>query len=276
MKIETVVVTPELATKWLSKNTRNRRIDKARVSMYANDMLADRWKLNGETIKFNGDVLLDGQHRLLACMKASRPFVSAVASGVDGDVFDTVDRGKTRSPADIFYLSGEKNSVLLGSTLSFMHKYLVGLPFEGSGGDKSPTMGRLEELLAEYPETRECVSFVSGLSWLKKVLRGSMAAGVATLTYGVNPELTRAFWRDVNDGTDTFQPASKLRQKLIDNAIAKTKLRANDLGAMVIRCWNAVIDGEEIKVLRCMRTEGDKPEQRPILKVNRTTYLRWD
>jgi hypothetical protein len=236
--------------------------------MYADDMSENRWKLNGETIKFNGGVLIDGQHRLLACTKANTPFVSVVVNDVDSDVFDTIDRGKTRTPADIFFLSGEKNSVLLGSTLSFMHKYLLGLPFEGSGGDKAPTIGRLEELLAEYPQVRECVSFISGLSWLKKVLRGSMAAGVATLTYGVNPELTRAFWRDVNDGTDTFQPASKLRQKLIDNAISKTKLRSNDLGAMVIRCWNAVIDGEEIKVLRCMRTEGDKPEQRPILEVS--------
>jgi hypothetical protein len=266
MKAETVVITPELAKKWLAKNPRNRPLDRKRVAVYASDMTAGRWKLNGETIKFNGDAMIDGQHRLQACVTSGVPFVSFVIHDVDGDVFDTIDRGKSRTAGDIFHLMGEKNSRVIASGLAVIHKYILGIGFSNSGAENAATIGRLEELLNEYPEVRECATLITGLGFLKKVCSTGLSCGLATLMYRKHPELARAFWRDVNDGTNTFQPAAKLRERLIANSLSKQKFATNDIGTMIIKAWNAVVDGTEIRQLKALRTEGENAETRPLIK----------
>ena len=68
MKIETVLITPAMATELLKTNSNNRPVKEKRILKYAKDMLEGNWIAEtGETIKvlLNGK-LGDGQHRLMA------------------------------------------------------------------------------------------------------------------------------------------------------------------------------------------------------------------
>jgi hypothetical protein len=65
-------ITPEMAELFLEANNLNRPIRLRRVSELAGDMLAGRWKENGEagvTFDWNGDIA-GGQHTLSAVVQS--------------------------------------------------------------------------------------------------------------------------------------------------------------------------------------------------------------
>ena len=117
MKIKEETVTPAIAEDWLTKNWRNRMLRPAHISRLARDMKAGRWVLNGEAIRFDtSGKLIDGQHRLLACMEAGAAFVSLVMydcpPGVQGSLVGAVPR----SFADELKMNGHAHTVLLSSS----------------------------------------------------------------------------------------------------------------------------------------------------------------
>lgn len=91
-------ITPKKAAEWLKRNVANRPLSQRTVTNYATAMADRAWKLNGDSIRFNGSGdLIDGQHRLTGCVKAGVPFDSYVIRGLDHDAFDTIDQGRRRT-----------------------------------------------------------------------------------------------------------------------------------------------------------------------------------
>lgn len=105
MQIETI--TPETAAKYLKRNVDNyRKISKTKVQMYAAEMKAGKWQLNGEGIMFDETgKLKNGQHRLAAIMAAGVPIQMAVIRGVEDEV-TIYDTGMVRSTTQIAQASG--------------------------------------------------------------------------------------------------------------------------------------------------------------------------
>lgn len=100
-------ITPAKAKEYLKKNTNNyRKLSRALVNNYAEDIKNDRWQLNGETIIFgkNG-ILKNGQHRLMAIVLANKPIEVLVVRGVEDNV-DIMDVGTRRKDADILNAEG--------------------------------------------------------------------------------------------------------------------------------------------------------------------------
>lgn len=98
-KVETI--TPEIAREYLKHNTNNiRRMSRLDINNYARAIMRGQWQLNGETIVFgeNG-VLQDGQQRLAAVVVANKPIQCLVVRGIKDDV--TVrDVGKRRTDSE--------------------------------------------------------------------------------------------------------------------------------------------------------------------------------
>lgn len=95
-------ITPAMAAEYLEHNTENfRKARLATVARYANDIQTGKWQVNGETITFSeSGVLKDGQHRLLAIIKAGMPAEILVVRGVSDDV-KVYDSGQRRSVAQL-------------------------------------------------------------------------------------------------------------------------------------------------------------------------------
>ena len=55
MQVTTETVTPYMAETWLKKNIRNRPPNLTRVETIAADILAGRWVVNGDAIRFGAD-----------------------------------------------------------------------------------------------------------------------------------------------------------------------------------------------------------------------------
>lgn len=96
------MITPTIAAKYLANPDENRALNKTAIKRFAEAMLKGNWTLNHQGIAFNTDGRLsDGQHRLSAVIMAEIAVHMWVARGLTRDEILNVDRGRSRTPADI-------------------------------------------------------------------------------------------------------------------------------------------------------------------------------
>ena len=107
IEMKTEVITPERAAHYLKRNVDNyRKISRQKVALYAEEMKAGKWQLNGEGIMFDETGRLkNGQHRLAAILAAGIPVTMTVITGVADDVM-IFDNGMTRSTKQMAQGSG--------------------------------------------------------------------------------------------------------------------------------------------------------------------------
>lgn len=116
MNTKVLLVTPDMASNWLTMNKNNRKVLKERVREYAQAMLAGRWSLTHQGIAFDtAGNLLDGQHRLMAIVMAGIPIEMNVTFGVehkDGEVLE-IDVGRNRTYKNIVEMTGNNDRVFM-------------------------------------------------------------------------------------------------------------------------------------------------------------------
>jgi len=147
LKYEVVHITPGMAESWLEKNKKNRPIKPKSIAAYARDMASYSWRLVGDPIRFdvNGD-LIDGQNRLLACIKADVGFTSLVVYGLDPTDQSVIDSGVARRVADNLALNGFHAATMLAAAIKILHVVKVG----GSVYDK-PSNSEVMDITRRHP-----------------------------------------------------------------------------------------------------------------------------
>lgn len=105
---ELTYVTPDMAEKWLMRNTtNNRNLNKDRVAMYANDMKNGNWHVTGQGIQFDvNGTMIDGQHRLHAVIDSGMTIPMMVTKGLPVDAIDGIDTNMVRSINQIVKMGG--------------------------------------------------------------------------------------------------------------------------------------------------------------------------
>jgi hypothetical protein len=118
--MEILTVTPQLAQKMLDCNyPDNRKLNAERIRKYAHDMSTGRWLMNGDPIRFNKEgFMFDGQHRCKSIVASNATITTIVQYGLDRDVMETIDTGRSRTPADALRINGEKGEVKFLSSIS--------------------------------------------------------------------------------------------------------------------------------------------------------------
>lgn len=242
----------------LQHNIKNRKTKQRHIERMSLAMKDGNWRLNGEPIIFNGDgTLLDGQQRLMACIRSNTPFTTVVIRGIDTKAFSSLNTGSKRTLADVLSIEREENYCTIAGALNWMWKY------ERSScntGDNIPTHEGLR-LLEEHPGMRQVSRTVSRLDLL-------ITPGMATFTRYMmlrdSPELAELFFNRLCDGVGLKKgdPVYLLRERLIQNRASKAKLPQFEILALVIKAWNATKKGETLRFLR-FRNKGDQAEEFP-------------
>jgi hypothetical protein len=112
--IETI--TPELARIYLQNNSMNRPVVQNVVLRYKSAMLNSEWQISGEPIIFSYDTsLLDGQHRLMACILSNKNFDTMVIRGVDKSTFAVMNSGKPRNHSHVLSIGNFANASRLAA-----------------------------------------------------------------------------------------------------------------------------------------------------------------
>lgn len=151
------LITPELAESLLEQNTNNRKLKERMVQSFMHDMKAGKWDPDASDIKFarTGE-LIDGQHRLRACIEAGVPFPTLVRTCVNKDARQRVDTGTRRSAADAIKMAGYGNyQATLGAAVGLRVRYerFIGEPRRELDTYRMPAMTHDEvlEYLTKHP-----------------------------------------------------------------------------------------------------------------------------
>lgn len=258
-----MTVTPDLAANWLEKtNTNNRTVVEAHVETLASDMLSGRWRgKNGEAIRFdiNGR-LVDGQHRLWACVQSGCNFVTLLITGVDPEDYSTIGVGRKKKLADFLGpVHHEKNTNLMASTIKLVDSWDKGRL--GTAAHDVTSIRDLEETYYKYKGIAESCARIASLRETRVLLNPTYASFihfVATYEgYGAQVEV---FMQTLGNGLGLVEdnPIYHLRKYLLTlrGPIADRK-RPGKLYvlALAIKAWNAFRDEKRIKSLQFKSNE---------------------
>jgi len=256
MKAEIQTITPHEATQMLDANKLNRNVRNTRVETYARDMRAKKWILNGDAIKFNGNgKLLDGQHRLLACVRADVPFQTLVVTGLTDRAHATIDTGMTRTIADELRWRGEKNVNVLGAALNLLWHY-----DRAESGFTVASRNDLLSLLEKEPDIRRSLE---AIPVARRVgINGSAmvaAAYIAGREHG--QDTVESFLAELDRGTgyEEGDPCLALRNYAVRIATNRLlRLGQYEWLAIVIKAYNFWALGRPVKSLAWKRVGRGK------------------
>lgn len=257
-------ITPEQAAAWLeTANVDNRSLREQRWMQYACDMIDGKWALNGEAIVFakNGR-LVDGQHRLKACVEAEVPFECIVVTGVEPSAFETIDCGLARTSSDA--IRSLPNAVMIASTakLAFIHD-TFGIQ---RLTDPLCRPTRVQELDYIHQNEAALVAATTKVtSAVKKLCPPSVVAFCFFVFHRQSPELADRFACDLTSGLglESTNPAYRLRERLAANQAGKAKLPRLHLIALFFRAWIAYKTNRPVRQLKAWRTDGPAAESFP-------------
>jgi hypothetical protein len=255
--IELVDITPAMAQGWLDRGQEhNRQPTRGRVVRLTNAIRRGEWQVTGDTIKLDAEgFVIDGRHRLLACVAAGMPIRSLVVRGVNREAFPVLDTGKSRTPGDVMGIAGFKNRVAIASTARGL------VLIDASGRYDPPNRQELDPLLTHtallrYAQTHAEVE--QGVL-LGNQVRAAGLRGGAGLLGTLFALLLRAdeakaaeFAERLGSGAnlDTDSPILRFRNRLItDQRMPNGPADREHLIALGIKAWNAWRAGESVRSL---------------------------
>jgi hypothetical protein len=263
MKVSIETITPELAREWLALNSHNRPIRRLAVETMARDITAGAWSENGETIKFNGADLIDGQHRLLAVIEADKPIKSVVIRDADEEAQLTTDRGSRRTLGNDLHLRGYKSANNLAAAITLL--WQIDRSPQGSIMHARPTVREAVALAENTPALADSVRVADQVS-RSTGLSIPVGAVLHMKTWDIDQEDAAYFWERLADGVDleSGHPILQLRKALADDRVKRfARMGRTRQWALATKAWNLYREGERVQSL-IWRVGGSKPERLPV------------
>lgn len=262
-------ITPEEAIKMLDaqkvEGFRNRSISETHVNWLASQMKSGKWQLNGEAIILDEfGQLIDGQHRLWACVQSKTAFKTLVVRGASPKGFATIDTGKARTVANFLSISGHHNAAVIASVLGWLWRYERGLMLSSL----KPTgfcSSIAEQVLKRHPNV------VSSVEWAVRMKYNEIAnripgSPLAFLHYrfqsyapGKCEEFFAKTFGDISDCDGS--PTKALRRCILNKKSGK--MSAQEIMAVIVKAWAAYLNGDTVRVLM-WRRHGEGGEDFPI------------
>lgn len=259
MAIQEIIVTPDIAKKFLEKNTNNRSLCSKRVNRLANAMLRGEWQFNGDTVRVaKSGRLLDGQHRLSAIAQSGIAQRCLIVNGLDDEAFTTIDVGAARNAAQMLGMAGEKNT---SATAAAARMYLlyksVGKPVFGSP-DKQPTHTQI----VDFAEGNEELALSAGQIKNKWCVRYIGPANTAFCHYvfsQVDKYACERFFSEIASGDFSYSnsPIKFLRELFIEERGQSGSPDRSRRIALMFKAFRLYREGKESKILRLSKDQDE-------------------
>jgi hypothetical protein len=238
---EVVMVTPAIASDWLKLRRVNRPISTGTVAGYARDMKAGNWTITGASICFNvDDELVDGQHRLEACIQSRVNFLTIVVRGLPRGAERLMDCGRMRSLADELAFEGVQAAVRTAAAARWLYR----IKHRNAHCKERVTRAELLSLINEHPKLER-----SGLA-VHKILavRPALLAAMHYIGYEILGEQQAAddFISVFADSKSFYTDDAALfyREAMIKKRFANVKVTSKEMLNGTIWAWNRFVNRE--------------------------------
>lgn len=259
-------VTPDMAARWLTLNTGNRKPSWAKVRRFAGIIAEDKWYENGEVLKFSvSGRLLDGQSRLRAIIEAQKGAWIEIRFNLPDAAQQTMDCGEARRATHTLEMMGCENPMVLSPALRLVYK-VERFGRLGGGGNvgKMSTMENLAlpALVKRHTKLGDSVKWaMENAAGIRRLMPLSEAAffhyafaGVSTTARdeffaGLIPE---KYARIGGPRRMDSSPVSLLRNRLTETIRVNGGLRLK----LIVKAWNAHADRKVLPQLAVAGKEG--------------------
>lgn len=258
MKVEITTMTPAKARTLLDANTANRRLSKRRVEAIARDMQQGRWQDNGATIRVDASgVLLDGQHRLSACVRADFAFSCVLVTDLAPEVMQTIDSGRARSFRHVLQIEGCANASR-HATITRMHATITAGPSRYLATSQY-TVGELAKWRLDHLEHIGAASDLYVRVGKITQHRSILLAWYAFMHQHIGAESIEPFWNRLLTGAPIYgddDPVFVVRDYMVRNLGDRLGTRESFVRALlVLKAWNRVQQGESMRQPKMMESE---------------------
>ena len=253
-------IDPEVAEQILSTRKKNRAISKSTVDLYTKFMREGHWILNGQPIIFADNLLIDGQHRLSACVRTGIPLEVLVVELGDSNAFKTLDQGKRRNGADVLGIAGYTNTSVIFTALGILEKIKRGgtLGYNQLGGNARVVIANheVEGIASQYPGLDLSATLAKTFYKSLKVKPGPITAlhyilrqtESEVVSFDDNDKKSDEFMRILSTGLglEKGNPILYFRNSLIKQMSDQVKIPPHFIIRGGILTWNNWIKGKKI------------------------------
>lgn len=248
---ERVDLTPELAMMLMEINPDNRSINQRRVSIYASDMTAGRWAMNGEAVVVSRDGNLnDGQHRCAAVIASSVTVPTMITFGVNRETRLTTNQGVGKGAGDYLSMQGVRHANIHAAIARLLVAY------EHSGGTTTEGMRASNAAVLERGKDPEIASAADFAAEAYRKMSAFLSSGPIGFCFYIankkNPELAAEYFGDLMNGANLTlgDPALSVRNRLMTLG----KIGRGPKIEVVLRGWQAKIEGRQLMIPKIMGT----------------------
>jgi hypothetical protein len=249
------VITPQKAKEYLQSNSGNRPVNRRMVLRYAQDIADGRWMVSSQAIGFDiNNRLVDGQHRLMACVEANAPFTTYVARGLEPETFKVIDTGYGRTGGQIARIAGidNANACMALMTNALLYEVAVGRTgiSHAMASHYSSAM-KLEMIKADLDRVQDSATRARRAYDRCRVVIPSLMGGLHYVVSKSKKQLADEFVEAIGtgEGLVSGDPRLTLRNRLIDRGNKIHKERIEFLMPLHIYAWNAFVEGRRVKKL---------------------------
>lgn len=270
-------ISPATAEQYLKTNIGHQRnVTMPHVLHLSQQMKNNQWQMNGEPIIFDRcGAMIDGQHRMHAVIKSGKTIPFLVVRGVETESFHSINRGKTRSTANIFAIAGHQNSTTLASACAGVLNYRRAIKTKESlaelqskkGGSlnsyirasTSDMLNEYEKNITEYESAVDAAQLVRTKGKTKMITSSvvSTVSAIAMIDAKHSPAEVLYFWESfatgqTNEGMglSASDPIFVFRERCLSNLGSSSKLSQSSVMMLAIKAWNAYVTNKPVKILR--------------------------
>jgi hypothetical protein len=266
-EFEILTITPKKAGEMLANNTHNRSVNVRAVERLVATIVANEWQFNAQPIQVAQDgTLLDGQHRLLACVRANIPIEALVVWNAQVSSQETMDMGKSRSVADILRLRGYKNQSVvaaLGRRIAVGQAF--GLRYGITNTFREVSPGAVLRAAEKVQDLSRYTVYAKAIADLLNFNSGVTGYLMWWLD-SIDRDDSEFFWDKLRtgDGLSEGEPIYALRQfGLTRDTFGRGTYSHNvQTAGVVLKAWNKFREGEPVMRLT-FRVGGSRPEELP-------------
>ena len=258
-----LLVTPEMASDWLSHRSynRNRKVSKVIVGRYLEDMKAGRWKTTRQGLIFDTHgKIIDGQHRLSAVANGEVTVAFWVYPDESRDNFEVLDQGYKRVAAQML-------AVPYSMHIASSARYLAALSDRDQWS--MPRFSRVTnpEIYATvtmWPELTRLAELAANVRTATNIIASphlAVLAQAARTEHGT-PENFEVWKRGLMTGDNLTRtdPRLQLRNRFQRSGRMLTGSKNRDVVYnLITKAWNAFVEGREVSTLMWRATEGIVP-----------------